>query len=317
MLRVLFVTSSSYSGSTLLSFLLNTHPRIFTVGEMNGWNYGENETFKCSCGKVLSDCPFFRRISNAFRENDLHFDPRNFGTDYRLAESERLNRYLTGPLPGAIPSTVLEKTRDALVAYVPSFSRLLARQDRANRTFFHTALSYSGAYVFVDACKDPYRLRHLRRIQDIDLHVVYLVRDLRGVVFSNFELRKPGWDAKSATRMWIRQQLNILRIISDFPRTISVYYEDLCDAPDETLAAIHRFIGLDPYPFTGNLKSAEHHILGNVMRLSNVDKIVKNTRWERELSTGDLEAISRTAMDFVHRNKHHPLSKVIQHYLKE
>lgn len=313
--KVLYITSSSYSGSTLLSFLLNSHPDIFTVGEMNGWNYGEDETFTCSCGKLLRDCPFFVVIAKAFRGNGLPFDVRNFGTDYRLAKSERVNRYLTAQLPGALPSTFLESVRDTIVAHIPNFWRVLAQEDRANRAFFEAALAYSRSSVFVDACKDPYRLRHLRRVPGIDLYVVYLVRDVRGVVLSNLELKHPGVDAAFAARMWVRQQAAILRILAEFPHTLRIHYEDLCDATNDTLGAIHRFAGIAARPFEGDLKRAEHHILGNVMRLTNLEKIAKNTRWERELSRSDVDAISQVGLDYVRRNRRHPLSSIIQRYL--
>jgi len=313
--KVLYITSSSYSGSTLLSFLLNAHPDIFTVGEMNGWNYGEDETFTCSCGKMLSECPFFLVIAEAFRRNGLSFDFRNFGTDYRLARNERVNRYLTAQLPAAIPSTFLENLRDMVVGHIPPFSKLISQEHRANRTFFDAALSYSRSSVFVDACKDPYRLRHLHRIPGLDPYVVYLMRDVRGVVLSNLELKHPGLNAALATRMWIRQQTTILRILREFRNVLHVHYEDLCDVTDDSLGTIHRFAGVEPRPFGGDLKRAEHHILGNVMRLTKLDKIAKNTRWERELSPSDLESISSTAMDFVRRNRRHALSKIIRRYL--
>jgi hypothetical protein len=223
---------------------------------------------------------------------------------------------LTGHLPGAIPSTLIEKMRDFAVACVPSFARLLSQQDRANLIFIGTALSFSHSSVFVDACKDPHRLRHLRRIPGVDLCVVYLVRDLRGVVLSNLELQRPGIDAALATRLWIRQQVTIMRVLEEFANTHSVRYEDLCDATDDALASIHRFAGVEPTQFGGDLKRAEHHILGNVMRLTKLDKIEKNTRWERELSRTDLDSISRIALNFVQRNRRHALSPIIEHYLR-
>ena len=67
----LYVSSSSYSGSTLLAFLLNTHPDIFSVSEMDGWPYGEKEAFRCSCGEILRECPFFRTVASDFAEHAL------------------------------------------------------------------------------------------------------------------------------------------------------------------------------------------------------------------------------------------------------
>lgn len=310
-LKVLHVSSSSYSGSTLISFLLNTHPQIFTVSHTQGWNYGE-KPFKCSCGEPLPSCPFFRLIADVFRENQLPFDFKHFGTGYELVRNPRLNRYLTKGMP-FLTSTSLERLRDAIIARIPTFRRRLAQTDRANLTFIRTALSYSGASVFVDGYKTPFRLRQLRRIEEFDLHVLYLVRDIRGVVSSN--MRKREWDATHATRTWIHEQANIVRILREFPSSIMVYYEDLCERIDETLARIHRFLDLAPHPFPGDFKSIEHHILGNKMRLQDLGKIEKDTRWQRDLSAGDLAEISRLGLAFVRRHEHHPLSEVITHYL--
>jgi hypothetical protein len=43
--KVLFIACSSFSGSTLLSFLLNTHPDIVTAGHTIGWRYKKGEVF--------------------------------------------------------------------------------------------------------------------------------------------------------------------------------------------------------------------------------------------------------------------------------
>lgn len=311
MIRFLYIASSSYSGSTLLSFLLNAHPDIFTVGEMDGWNYAPNTVFPCSCGAPLSECEFFRRIAAAFRREGLPFDPREFGTRYTLARSPRWNRYLTAELP-RIGSTVLETARDQLVAHVPGFARLLARQDRANLVFVQTALAASGATVFLDACKSPYRLRHLRRIRELDIHVLYLVRDPRGVSLSN--MKKKGYGAALAIRLWINEQMAICRIAEEFPKRITVVYEDLCEAVDSVLTAIHKFVGLAPTPAPPDFRSVPHHILGNDMRLTTTSTITKDARWARELVEEDLCVIAQACATFRRCYPNHPVSGVIGRY---
>lgn len=311
MIKFLYITSSSFSGSTLLSFLLNAHPEIATVGEMDGWNYGWNEVFPCSCGAPLSECPFFRAIAAAFRSAGLPFEPRDFGTRYRLVRNERLNRYLTAELP-RIKSTALETVRDQCVARVPPFARLFARQDRANLVFVQTALAASGGNVFMDACKSPYRLRHLRRIHALDIFVLHLVRDPRGVALSN--MKKKGYDASLAIRLWLNEQAAICRIAAEFPKVIKVYYEDLCEAVDGTLAAIHNFVGIRPRPTPADFKSVSHHILGNEMRLAAASAIVKDSRWARELPGADLGTIVQACASFRDRHPSHPVSEIIARY---
>jgi Sulfotransferase family len=308
MTKFLYITSSSFSGSTLLSFLLNAHPDITTVGETDGWNYGRNEVFPCSCRAPLSECPFFRTIAAAFANEGLPFDQREFGTRYCLARGARLNRYLTAELPW-IGNSALETIRDQLVWRVPPFARRLARQDHANRVFVRSALAASGAQVFVDACKSPYRLRHLRRLREFDVHVLHLARDPRGVALSN--MKKKGYDAALAIRLWIREQVAICRIAEEFPKRMTVYYEDLCEAVNDAVAAVHDFIGVRPLPAPADFRSIPHHILGNEMRLAAAAAIVKDARWRRELSAADLGAVAVACAAFRQRRPDHPVSEMI------
>jgi hypothetical protein len=268
--------------------------------------------FFCSCGEALGECPLFRSIAAAFRENGLPFDPRNFGTAYRLSKSERLNRYLTGQLP-MLRSTVAERCRDWFVALIPPMRKRIDQHNHANLIFIRSALSFKGARVFVDASKNPYRLRFLRVLPHVELKVLHLIRDLRGVVLSFIENR--GLDAAEATRMWMREQLNIFRITNEVSPVLRVHYEDLCKQVDGTLAEIHKFVGVEPNPFTGNFQSVEHHILGNKMRLEHTGKIVNSARWKTTLSQAELDRINWTATSFVKRFGFHPLSDILRYYL--
>jgi hypothetical protein len=311
MTKLLYITSSSFSGSTLLAFLLNTHPEITTVSETEGWPYGPDEVFPCSCGAPLEECRFFQAIAAAFRSRGLPFDPREFGTRYHLSENALLNRCLTADLP-RIRSSALEILRDRLVARLPRLAGTLARQDRANLLFVQTALEANRAAVFVDASKSPYRLRHLRRIPDLDLRVLHLVRDPRGVSLSN--MKKKEYPAPLAIGLWLREQETICRIAAEFPRRMILHYEDLCAAVDRTLATIHAFAGVAPHPAPADFRSVEHHILGNEMRLSSVAAIVPDTRWMRELSGADLDAIAHACAVYRQRRPRHPVSEMIARY---
>lgn len=307
---VLKISASSYSGSTLLAFLLNTHPDIFTVSETDGWDY--KKPFYCSCGAPLPDCPFFQLIGETFRAHSLPFDFKRFGTGYRLVRNPRHDRYLLKGLP-VYTSTRLERVRDAVVARIPAFRRRLELSDRANLTFIRTGLSYSGAHVFVDACKPPYRVRQLARIAELDIRPVHLVRDVRGIVASN--VRKRERAAGDATRAWIRQQEDIVRIQREFPATMTVHYEDLCYRVDDVLAELHRFAGLDPRPAPADFRSVEHHILGNRMRVQGTGRIRADDRWRQELSAADVAEITRIGHAFTRRHPGHEVSRMICHYL--
>lgn len=311
-MKVLYIASSSFSGSTLLSFLLNTHPDITTVGEMEGWKTADENVFPCSCGAVLKTCPFFRKIAEIYRQEGLEFSPRDFGTGYRLAGNERINQYLTEALPW-LRTTAVERFRDWLLASLPATARVIARNDRSNIVFMRAALALAGAKVFVDAGKSPYRTRYLRRLADVELHILHLIRDPRGVVTTFMENR--GWDASPAMQVWMQEQLDILRILREIPDSMRVHYEDLCDDVNGALGGIHRFVNVPVTAFGGDFQAADHHILGNSMRLDRVGQIVKSERWKTRLSRNDRDAIARKSRTFIARHSGHPLSDILARYL--
>lgn len=311
LLKVLYIACPSFSGSTLLSFLLNTHRQMFTVGHTTGWKYAPEDDFRCSCGEKLESCRFFAHVAAIFEENRLPFNFWNFGTDYRVSDNEKFNRYLTAQLPFVQSSTV-ENLRDFLVRLNPVWSTVLARQGRANRTFMSTALAYSDASVYVDNSHSPFRLRHLNRIPDIELAVVHLVRDIRGVVYSH--MKNHDWDVDSAIKIWFREQASTVRILREFERVTTVHYEDLCNDTDETLAGIHRFAGLAPQSFPGSFTNGEHHILGNAMRMRD-STVSLDQRWQSELSAHDQNRIEEKAAAFAGEHANHPLSEILRHYL--
>ncbi|RMD61514.1 MAG: hypothetical protein D6826_09695 [Alphaproteobacteria bacterium] len=312
-LPVLFLACSSFSGSTLLSFLLNTHPEITTVGHTIGWRYTPGERFYCSCSALLEACAFWRHVADAFAAAGLPFSFHDFGTRYQIVGNDRLNRYLTAQLP-RLRGDRVEALRDRLVAAVPAWRRRLALQDRANETLMRAAMAYSGARVYVDNTHSPYRLWHLARGPGLDLSVAYLVRDIRGTVYSY--MKNHGWDVRNATRIWLDEQANILRIGARFPRFMTVHYDDLCERTEDTLAALHAFVGVAPHRFDGDFGAVEHHILGNVMRFG-AKRIAKDERWRSALDRRDIAYIETAARRFIARRPGHPLGDILRRHLND
>ena len=309
--RVLYVASSSRSGSTLLAFLLNTHPAIFSVGHTTGWAFDNDGDFRCSCGLPLPVCPFYSRMAVVFREQGLPFRFNDFGTHYQLVANDRLNRWLTAGLP-IVQSNRLEEIRDATIMRIRRCSSRLRGQDRANQLFIEQSLAYSGARVFADASQMPHRVRHLRRIVDLDISVVHLVRDPRGVAAS--QLRSQGIDPVVTVRGWLRTQLAILRVLEDFRPHLTVYYEDLAERPSRALGSIYAFLGLDSCPLPDDFRQSEHHILGNEMRRRR-ERISRDERWKTELSAHDMNSVVGRLEAFNDTHPRHPLSAIVRRYL--
>jgi len=310
--KVATINSTSFSGSTLLTFLLNSHSQIFTVGHMIGYRYSPDEDFRCSCGETLEECPFFSTLKSDFGAAELPFSYREFGTRYELSRNDRLNRILTAQVRFLANST-LERARDFLVRLNPFWAMRLDRQNRSNLTFVDTALAYSKTAVFVDSTHSAYRLRKLSRIEQVQLYPIQLLRDFRGVIYSH--IKNKGWDVELSWRAWLREQHEFVRILPEFKRTLPIYYEDLCADTDATLGSIHEHLGLQAEPFSGDFKSTEHHVLGNQMRLGKAN-ISQDQRWPRELKKEDLAYVMRKAEHFVGQHPRHPVTRIIEHYVE-
>jgi len=143
---------------------------------------------------------------------------------------------------------------------------------------------------------------------------MHAVRDFRGVVLSVMNRR--GSPAQMAMQTWLGEQADIVRVFSEFDRTKTVYYEDVCGSTNETLAEIHRFVGLTPHPVPPDFKTAEHHILGNVMRES-TSNIRVDRRWRTDMSGEDRNAIEQLAQRFIDKNPSHGLSRILEHHFEE
>ena len=173
--RVLFIGGCGRSGSTLLDRMLGELPGFVSTGEVRFiWQRGLVENRLCGCGEPFRECPFWRSVGeeafggwDALDANDL------------VALDHSINRHRYIPLLVAPRLSRAFETR--LARYVEILSRLYAAIDRV-----------SGGACIVDSTKDPPFAFLLRRVPTIDLRIVHLVRDSRGVAFSwTKQVRRP------------------------------------------------------------------------------------------------------------------------------
>jgi Sulfotransferase family len=165
--RVLFIGGIGRSGSTLLDRMLGQLDGIWSVGELvHVWQRGLVENNLCGCGARFRDCPFWRRVGEeAFGGWDV------LDVDEVLALKQTVDRnrhVLLMCLPGLWPPY-----RARLRRYLDLLGRL-----------YQAVGAVAGPGMVVDASKHVSHAFLLRRLPDIDLRVVHLVRDSRGVAFS-------------------------------------------------------------------------------------------------------------------------------------
>jgi Sulfotransferase family len=159
--RVLFLGGLGRSGTTLLERVLGELPGVCPLGEVvHLWQRDLRDGDRCGCGTPFADCDFWQRVgAEAF--GGWH----NVDVDRIIALRDAVER--TRHIP-ALAAGRLDATE-----YAGYYTRL-----------YRAAAAVSGARVVVDSSKHPALAYCLRQAADIELLVVHVVRDSRGVAYS-------------------------------------------------------------------------------------------------------------------------------------
>jgi hypothetical protein len=270
----------------LLDMALGGHPDVRGVGELinavrNGWLQNE----PCSCGRPANDCPFWSQVRRAWAErstNDL---------ERYVALQDAFESY------GRAPRLLRERRSEPS----PEFREYAA----STRALFEAIREVGGEPVVVDSSKNPARALALWMTPGVELSLVHLVRDGRGVAASlNRSWRRgeeagvtrdvegrPVWKTAAS---WISTNLFSDWVRRRLPpdKSIRIRYEDLVAAPKETLGGIGRLVDVDLSPVAENLASggtvaAEHSIAGNRLRMSKEVRLRPDAgSWKSILSHG-------------------------------
>jgi hypothetical protein len=310
--RVLEITGLGRSGSTILDIVLGNHPDIESVGEvgnltLNGWISRESlrgiDSKKlavpiCTCGKRLDvlyvdtpdeACPFWSSVRREWVERT---DPDSIESYPKLRGN-------------------FERTRPALL--VQQCLRLLYERRRRSasfrsyagltRAFFESIRAKSGKPLIVDSSKSPTRAFAFGMIPGIDLYVVHLVRDGRGVIASLRKTFKKDiqagimWDHRGRPMRKTVVRWIVLNLATEWvctqlgpKKTMRLRYEDFVADPKGALERIGSLLELDLTDVADDASSgkpmqAGHNIGGNRTKKSGIITLRPDAKeWKSTLS---------------------------------
>jgi hypothetical protein len=152
------------SGTTLVERLLGELPSVCALGEVvHLWQRDIRDDERCGCGARFSACTFWQRVG------DRAFNGwANVDVDRVHALRDAVER--TRHIPRLATA---HQAPDEVREYASYYARVYA-----------AAAEVSGAQVVVDSSKHSALAHVLRWADDIDLRVVHVVRDARGVAYS-------------------------------------------------------------------------------------------------------------------------------------
>lgn len=306
--KLIYVLAASHSGSTLTSMLLGAHPELCCVGELKATNLGSTN-YLCSCGIEICECKFWHAIEQRMKVQNEEFDILDFGTNL-LTGASGTQQKLLKPL---VRSKFLEQMRDFALSATGSWKTHLSNHQRRNNRLIKAILDETGTKAIIDSSKIGIRLKYLLRDPELDVKIIWLVRDGRGVAsaYANpseladakeTHLRGGGTgktqeesrEVSQGAHEWKRCNEEALFLVEGLSsdRWIQIRYEDICSDTTNTLTHIFDFIGVDPVKSILDFKNTDHHVVGNGMRLDKTSTIKLDDRWRSALTEQQLNQFS-------------------------
>ena len=314
--RLIFLSGASHSGTTLTAMLIGAHPNLCCVGELMTPKLGENERYLCSCKTLLEDCSFWAGVSKNMAKRGHEFSISNAKTDIRTDASP----YVLKLLKPLVRSPSMELIRDSLLSLSPAWRRQLPKLMQRNADYVSSILEKTGAEAVVDSSKIGTRLKYLLKNENIDVQVIWVVRDGRGVSLAyknpsqyadakdpklrgggSGETQEKGRGITAAAREWVRSNQETEALLATMPKDkwIKVHYEDICNSTEKTLNKIYEFIGVEPDKKRLDFKTVEHHVVGNGMRLDSSEEIKIDDQWKTKLTAEELSEFDAVAGDYL------------------
>jgi len=285
--RVVYVGGIGRSGSTLVDRLLGQVPGCASAGEVvHLWRRGVLENERCGCGEPFDACPFWagvgERAFGGWGALDVHAV---------LAMQHRVDRNRYVPWLVA-PRTAPPAWRSARDRYAEVLSRV-----------YRAIAEQAGASIVVDSSKHASTAALLRSVDGVDLRLVQLIRDPRGVAYSWSKLvARPdsvGDDSTMArigsvrvSMRWLAYNLLFQALRLGTPARL-LRYEDLVVAPADGLRSILDLAGRrdEPLPFLVDGSATlrmQHTVSGNPLRFTNgTIRIRADREWQSAMPAGD------------------------------
>ena len=239
-IKVLSIIGWGRSGSTLLTNILGEIDGFFGAGELHYlWQRGLISNRICGCHAHVRDCEVWKSVtgSTVFTDAMGGRTPEDVvALQQRFVKMSNLRKMLALK-PG---SPTGEPDLDAYLDLLDSTYRAIA--------------STTGAKVIVDSSKRPINAAVIRLLPNVDLYVMHLVRDPRGVAFSR-QRKKSAFghvmaqhNAANSTVRWLYRNRTAEKVRALVPpeRQMLLRYEDFVTAPRERIAEVVAL--LDEHP---------------------------------------------------------------------
>ena len=293
--HVVFIMGAGRSGSTVLDLFLGQHPLVQSVGELcNFVHDGWIERRLCSCGQRVPECELWSRVTELWKKRsqvdlEAYEELRNRVEERRSVLWQMFSR----PSPEQVQ--LGKDVRGNFLTYAQWTAGL-----------YQAICEVTEKIVVVDSSKNPARGLALvlmaERLDLIDLHLVHLVRDVRGFAWSAkksfrsdeqagvaHDIRGlPVWRSALAWT-FVNSMADLVRRRHETSRSLLVRYEDFVSEPTPVVLQLAGFIAIPPGPWVELLHSDRpiepgHIVAGNRLRMQRHIRLRPDVEWQSKLS---------------------------------
>lgn len=276
--RVLYIAGDARSGSTILDALLGSQPGIVATGELHMLlvdDFGGPRV--CACGRRMEGCPLWGPVLRRWSAGLTPHQP----SDY-LRLQDRFER-LRGLL--------------RLLWHSSHRSASFENYTRWTADLMNAIAEIASANIVADSAKNPMRALAFLRGGAIEMTLVHLVRDPRGVAWSKRKLLR--WRGLAP---WLRNPVAIvLRAALDWTFAnlfteivasrhnnvpyVRIRYEDLMQDPAGVLARVGEVAGINLAALGERAAAGEafgfgHIMAGNPARGRGPRPLAKDVDWQ-------------------------------------
>jgi|GEM_PF-3465327 len=270
---VVYIMGDGRSGSTVTGIVLGNHPCISSNGELHKFARYKGNPKKDN--NKEEDQRFWKEVREFYRSEGL-------STDFEHLEDIQgeIENY------GSFPKVLFHRVpADIWAEYCTHVGGL-----------FKAIRAASKQNIIVDEAKRPPRGCALLRCPSIEVRIIHLVRDPRGVVWSQ---KKRTVEHKykpplTAAMHYSTKNLMSLLVQLSAPRgrVMRVRYEDLVREPAKELTRIGQFLGLSMEPVIGRIEAGEplrvpYLLDGNRIRCEKEITLRFDNTWRKRQSLGD------------------------------
>ena len=257
---IILLLGEGHSGSTLIDVMMNSHPDVVGVGEISHYCRSLKMDGICSCGEGLKRCSFWKKIFDGL-------DCSIFKLPYRKKIDFLLNRtnyfYFEGDKEYKFDSQ---------------------RYTMEVENLFRRIQSVSGKRVIFDSSKTPERAELILGNDNLDILILHLVRDGKGVVYSNYKLgRNPFY----FMRRWmsVNLRIEIIKMRQKNIKIMFVHYDDLIKRPEYILNSILKNFDLKFSKEMFKSDGKYHQVGGNSKSrfFNDISDIKYDKVWEKKL----------------------------------